>query len=672
MIIKKRKKSNAAKSKAAKSKAAERKRKSRSKKSDKAKQEELVRNKERNRNTRKRHTQEERQEQQDRNKERQRNARKRQTQEERIEENEEAKKRKAAHRAMNKSTAMNKLTTDNITNNVEDKRLLHVETIDKAKAKALKILHQTHIPTTNLHQANVCVVCDCFIIGTEPVKRLSLVQLKHHQIRLGVTNYEKFYKRKTLSSELRGFYKVKGLPDMLLSPRANKNEKGYSCCRTCHNGMRQSKRDQKPPKLSIANGFVIGEFPKLKYRDDNDIDCEFDVESDLTEVMRALLAPTRSHGYIMAFTGGKHKSIMGHYQCFEVDQTKLGGAMSYIQHQEKHKYVYCMLSGRMTKKQKQIVTKECTVDTNLYSALMSWFIDKSGHGGYANTLHPKECPQPHIIRDKDTKNNTDDSLSPDVEESFSGGSYHFSTAQDPNVNNSVYENGNDFTVAMLNEATPTLLVSGGKYANMKEIDLESLLPFAFPFGVGTPKQNRPVRLSYPVCLQRYMRLAMRQFMRGDVILIMNHIYGRQQSYRSGVMTSRSNIRGESLGEHFSKIPVEELQAASDENDPKISTMVSKLMRSISTSCRALGYTPEAAQFARRCGFAMQDYYGLNSVFLTITPDDQCNYRIKLFTRPGEEVSNYIFWKLFLQSKKKTKQYLTSKFCLSYCRYHYLI
>lgn len=272
MIIKKRKKSNAAKSKDAKSKAAERVRKCRSKKSDKAKQEELVRNKERNRNTRKR-----------------------QTPVERIEGNEEARKRMAAHRAMNKSTAMNKSVTDNTTNNVEDKRLLHVETIDKAKAKALKILHQTHIQTTNLHQANVCVVCDCFIIGTEPVKRLSLVQLKHHKIRLGVTNYEKFYKHKTLSSELRGFYKVKGLPDMLLSPRANKNEKGYSCCRTCHNGMRQSKRDQKPPKLSIANGFVIGEFPKLKYRDDNDIDCEFDVESDLTEVMRALLAPTRSH-----------------------------------------------------------------------------------------------------------------------------------------------------------------------------------------------------------------------------------------------------------------------------------------------------------------------------------------------------------------------------------------
>ena len=285
------------------------------------------------------------------------------------------------------------------------------------------------------------------------------------------------------------------------------------------------------------------------------------------------------------------------------------------------------------------MTKECTVDTILYSVLMNWFINRSGHGGYADISGPDECPQPVIIRDKETKNNTDDSVSPEVEESFCGGSYHFSTAQDPNADNSVYENGDDFTVAMLNEATPTLLVSGGKYANMKEIDLESLLPFAFPYGVGTPKQKWPVRLSYQSCIQRYMRLAMLQFMRGDVILVSNHIYGRQQSYRSGVMTSRSNVRGKSLGEQFSQIPVEDLQAAGDENDSQISTMVSKLMKSIFTSCRALGYTPEAAQFARRCGFAMQDYFGLNSVFLTITPDDQCNFRIKLFTRPGEEVSN---------------------------------
>ena len=131
---------------------------------------------------------------------------------------------------------------------------------------------------------------------------------------------------------------------------------------------------------------------------------------------------------------------------------------------------------------------------------------------------------------------------------------------------------------------------------------------------------------------------MPQFMRGDVILVLNHIYGRQLSYKSGVMTSRSNVGGELLGEKFSKIPVEELQEAADETNPRQSSLVSKLMKSISTSCRALGHTPEAAQFARRSCFSMQDHFGLNSVFVTITPCDECSFRVRLLTTPGVEVS----------------------------------
>ena len=533
----------------------------------------------------------------------------------------------------------------------DEEELLSDETISKATAAALKYLHQTHIKGTNLHQANVCVVCDCFIIGTEPVRRLNKNRLTPHNERLGVKNYKKYYKLKDMPEDLRNYYKVKEYPDMLLSPRANMNKNGYSCCATCDNSMNKRDRKKKPPMLSIANGFVIGDFPNIQYTDDNGQLCEFSVESDLSEVMRALLAPTRTHGYVMAFTGGKHRSIMGHYQFFEMDQTKLGGAINHIRHNEKRQHVFCMLSGRMTPQQKTIAKKKCIVDTNLYTALSTWFIKESGHRGFAKVPIPEECPQPVIIMDEDTTNNLDQSASKDVEESFGGGSYYFSSIQDPNPDNSVYESGEKFTVAMLNQANPTLLVYGGKYANMAEIELENLLPFAFPYGVGTPKQKRPNRVSFQACIKRYMRLAMLQFMRGDVILVMNHIYGRQVSYQSGVMTSRSNVRGETLGEQFSKISVEELQAAADENDPQTSTMVKTLMKSIFTSCKALGHTPEAAQFARRCCFSMQDLFGLNSVFITITPDDECNFRIKLLTRLGEEVSLLYLGKKFHFVKK---------------------
>ena len=150
-----------------------------------------------------------------------------------------------------------------------------------------------------------------------------------------------------------------------------------------------------------------------------------------------------------------------------------------------------------------------------------------------------KCLEPLIILDEETRNNTDRSIDKETEESFGGGSYVFSSAQDPKPKNSVYATDTDFTMAMLNQNAPTLLVYGGKYTNMKELALENLLPFAFPYGLGTSKQKRPVQVSFKMRIQKYMRLAMVQFMCGDVILVMKHLYSRQLSYLSGIMTSGS-------------------------------------------------------------------------------------------------------------------------------------
>ena len=106
------------------------------------------------------------------------------------------------------------------------------------------------------------------------------------------------------------------------------------------------------------------------------------------------------------------------------------------------------------------------------------------------------------------------------------------------------------------------------------------------------------------------------------------------------MTSRSKQNGNSnttLAEQMSQITVKELQAAADDFNPRQSELVKRLFKSISTSCRSLGHTPEAAAFARRCCFSLQDYFGLNSIFLTITPDDELSFRIRLLVCPGEEV-----------------------------------
>ncbi len=42
---------------------------------------------------------------------------------------------------------------------------------------------------------------------------------------------------------------------------------------------------------------------------------------------------------------------------------------------------------------------------------------------------------------------------------------------------------------------------------------------------------------------------------------------------------------------------------------------------------------------------MLDHYGLNSLFLTTTPDDECSFRVRLYAQPGDWVStifNFLF------------------------------
>jgi hypothetical protein len=55
----------------------------------------------------------------------------------------------------------------------------------------------------------------------------------------------------------------------------------------------------------------------------------------------------------------------------------------------------------------------------------------------------------------------------------------------------------------MKRCAPTLLALGGTYANNVEINVENILPFAFPFGIGGQKMKRKVKLSLKLCIQLY-------------------------------------------------------------------------------------------------------------------------------------------------------------------------
>ena len=152
-------------------------------------------------------------------------------------------------------------------------------------------------------------------------------------------------------------------------------------------------------------------------------------------------------------------------------------------------HIYCVLCGRMTPDQKQIVRKRSRIDTELYIDILTWFVKEYGHSAFLNISIPEDCPQPLLVKDNPTKNNTDDPFDKTVESDYEGGTYYFSSAQDPSQHTSVYGSSDIFALAMFQRSAPTLLAYGGTYAKNADLKIENILPFASPFGIGGPKMK---------------------------------------------------------------------------------------------------------------------------------------------------------------------------------------
>ena len=97
-------------------------------------------------------------------------------------------------------------------------------------------------------------------------------------------------------------------------------------------------------------------------------------------------------------------------------------------------------------------------------------------------------------------------------------------------------------------------------------------------------------------------------MRGDVIAILNHVYDRQISFKSGVITSRSMLNGVPLGEHLATM------TSDDFNVDKPTTKFDDFIEGALTAYRTQGHTPEAAKYARKSCFSLLDHFGMTSLF----------------------------------------------------------
>ena len=80
-------------------------------------------------------------------------------------------------------------------------------------------------------------------------------------------------------------------------------------------------------------------------------------------------------------------------------------------------------------------------------------------------------PNQFLSKIGEKNNNTDNSVNVNVETNMESGTCHFLSAQEPTENTSVYGSSEKFALALIQQSKPTLLVSGGTYANTREMNI---------------------------------------------------------------------------------------------------------------------------------------------------------------------------------------------------------
>jgi len=119
-------------------------------------------------------------------------------------------------------------------------------------------------------------------------------------------------------------------------------------------------------------------------------------------------------------------------------------------------------------------------------------------------------------------------------------------------------------------------------------------------------------------------------------LIANNLLMKQSVFQSAkIYCNCKRADTVSMGDKFGNMTANELENAITAARQNVGTrfsgqIASYFLSSINASCRSLPHTNEASMEARKIYFSYLIKFGLPCIFLTVTPDDQRNYRIVLY------------------------------------------
>lgn len=165
-----------------------------------------------------------------------------------------------------------------------------------------------------------------------------------------------------------------------------------------------------------------------------------------------------------------------------------------------------------------------------------------------------------------------------------------------------------------------------------------LFPLVFPYGWGGPQAKRATQVSKSAALCHYCHIALPQMQQSQFLLVICSMWQKIESFTKCIINCKSSFKSSTLADKLAEITLGEVETAARHilNGEKIrNETLKKLFSSIRGQSSSLGHSNKAASFARQRLFALWHYFGAPAVFFTVTPCDECSFRVRLYATCDE-------------------------------------
>ena len=148
------------------------------------------------------------------------------------------------------------------------------------------------------------------------------------------------------------------------------------------------------------------------------------------------------------------------------------------------------------------------------------------------------------------------------------------------------------------------------------------------------------------------------------LLVLCSMWQKMESFKKCVINCKSNFKSSTVAECLSTLTQNENGTAARHilnGEQTTNTTLKKLFTSIRSQSSSIGHSNEAASYARQKLFSLWHYFGAPAVFFTVTPCDECSFRVRLYATSQEhylpdinDIENQKYCLLDLNTRKELR------------------